>query len=390
VTWERDAYCGECGAKLEESDAFCPECGAPVPGIKTAPTSDTPKRRGRRPKAAGSAESTAIMGFVYKGVSVAADEEQVLFGSTGYGISLLDRELNYEKQGVYGGSVCLREDGAAALDYGTLRVLNKKLGIVSDIPLLDDCEEKLASYVLTPRYALYCYIPEDDRIAFLRYDLDSGERSERTLNAAAFGTRKLYDHLGRCRMYGSTVYLDIYGEYPDEDGDLRRNELTAAVDTDSWTVTVLWNDREDSAKPMFYDFERGVMWTQPREGEMKRRGWQQGYNEELGTSTVPLVARRIGSKQPILPTYPVWQGMPCNERYYYYFDGKRAYYAPDYWHFYAIAQDGSNSQDWCDSSHGRTEETVVWKDMVIADLRADYEYTVYPASFERQEGIKTL
>ena len=213
-------------------------------------------------------------------------------------------------------------------------------------------------------------------LTFTRLCLDSGEElvlSGKGMQVESCPLSDCYVH----SMVADSGTLYVHGEVQEweEDSEGSCLDVWIALDFDTGTFRPIWKGESPfdlHGEPQFFDFAKGIMWTYPREMEMKRRGWEKSPARYL-------VPRKIGWNTPILANYNVWT---LAEKVYdfAYFDGEHAYYDPYYYKFYMVDANGNISEDWNGIGHGRTETAVVWpqKGKVIADLLADYYYTAYP------------
>lgn len=398
-------FCSKCGTELEAGDKFCFSCGAAVKGV-AAPT-EQPKRRGRPPKSeAAPAKKKAsypdICGFYGQNNKVVSvSERAIVFSESGY-LYRVDKDLNMYKQRIHADSVAQTADGvwAADMDYNQesgvyelllwtlsdeLQVLSKR--VICELP---GCEEtdyyrcKLSGESL---YLIHHVLVEDDAgrqvsqdLRFTRFDLVSGEETILEPGEVCVDSGKLKKidaWQPRLLADGSKLYFEGDIHFPDAEEDDDDEGAVFCLDFDSGEFSLLWHGNGNLGYPRFFDFKKGIMWTNPREMECKRRGWEP-YGD------LPLVARKITPNAPILANCHVWEKLPYG-RNFTYFDGEKAYFAPDYYHFYAVDQMGNQSEDWNQSGHGRTETAVVWQDKVIMDLMADYWYTAYPAGFGKPD-----
>ena len=399
----RAVFCSKCGTELDAGDKFCFVCGAAVKGA--AAQSEQPKRRGRPPKSeskpARKAAYPDICGFYSGNKTVCASERAIVFADYN-AIYRVDEDLNMRSNGKFSGlcGVAQTEDGILAVKTRYDKASSVERLVVytlsDDLQLLDErvmCD--LPGYEETDSYSwkltgdslfLIRHVQvRDDMghrrsadIRFTRFDLTSGEETVFEPGEICVDNGRLTridDASPRVLADGSKLYFEGDIRFHDADEDDDDEGAVFCLDFDTGEFTLLWHGASNLGCPRFFDFKNGVMWTTPREMECKRRGW-----EPYGV--LPLVPRKIAPNAPILANLQVWKKGP-DGRYLAYFDGKKAYFAPDYYHFYALDCDGNQSEDWNNSGHGRTETAVVWQDKVIMDLKADYWYTAYPAGFSK-------
>ena len=383
-------FCSQCGTELSAGDKFCYACGAPV--------------KAAAPKAASAPAEEVSMKDTYpnvlgfygdKGRAVSVSDRAAVFGDDS-GLYRVDKNLHMRSSQYKVNRVVQTKTGIRALseEYGDSGRTLELLELDDDLKLLSrrqvatlpdsDMPEK-CGYTMSEHYLFTArrWPVEDDYgrydVTFTRLCLDSGEElvlSGKDVQVEGCPLIQCYDHL--IVADSGILYIHGYVKERDEDGEESCLDVWIALDFDTGASRPISNGEKPFdmyGEPQFFDFAKGIMWTHPREMEMKRRGWNQ---EEF----YYLVPRKIGWNTPILANYKVWT---LNERAdwlqnFGYFDGERAYFAPDYYHFYMVDANGCISEDWNQTGHGRTETTVVWPQggKVIADLLADYFYTAYP------------
>lgn len=408
-------FCRQCGTELMAGDKFCFACGTPVQAA--APE----KRRPGRPRKDASASPKAeaprkktiypdVRGLYGEDLIRSVSDRAVVFSSsTGDGLFRVDREMNALcREDLKPVAVAQTEEHILVLredeDAGkaVLCTLDDRLQTVSEQPLLEIPME--AGYVTWYSRALnghWAVVMSDtevedeelgrtvDQDLVLRCaDLESGEvRVWEMEQPEVEGKRILCLKYSRVLLDRNYLYMD--GEILDrnEEGKMVEQDASLRFDLEEGTFSLLWqgNGWTGYGKPRFFDFAHQIMWTNPRELEMKRRGWDEEA-KKFQTSMLPLVPRKLAPNSPILATKPVWWFPKEYTNNWSYFDGANgvAYYAECYWKFQSVQQDGTLSPSWCKTPHGRTEESVVWNDCLLADLDADYYYTVYRGHpFER-------
>lgn len=404
-------FCSQCGTELSAGDKFCYACGAPVKAAapKAAPAAgEQPRRRGRPPKNAAPAPAEevsmkdtypSVLGFYgNKGRAVSVSDRAVVFCES-TSLYRVDKDLHMWSKDLY--SQDFSVDWLVQTQTG-IRVLSVQRGCSEyalELLELDD-ELKILSrrqvatlpgntmpeqwgYAMSEHYLFTVrYLPVEDEngnevhqdITVTRLCLDSGEEIVLSGNDVQVEGCPL-SGCGQLLADSGTLY--VYGDVQerDEGGDVYYPDILMAIDFDTGTFRPIWKSERRfryRGRPQFFDFAKGIMWTYPREMEMKRRGWEKSPEKYL-------VPRKIGWNNPILANYNVWT---LNDKVddLAYFDGEHAYYAPDYYHFYMADANGYISEDWNGTGHGRTETAMVWPQAgkVIADLLADYYYTAYP------------
>lgn len=386
-----DVFCSQCGAKLSSEDQFCFSCGAPVKRGNGAAAQSSNKLKNAYPD---------VRGFYAKSRVISASDRAVVFVDYD-GLYRVDQNLHLYRSQLIATALVQTDDHILALVENRtaeaacleLVTLNDTLGEVSRRTL-----RRLPPVGAPERYAYTMneqslftvqYRPVDDEqfgevhadFVFTRIRLTTGEETVIAPTAVQVeGGRLAYFENRRLLSHGGKLYFEGMVQ---SDGDWEGAVLT--LDFDTAVFTQLWKGRGDQGRPRFYDFARGIMWTHPTKAELKAMGTNSEQQNMLQRSALPLVARQIAPSAPIQKDCQVWQAFPTTTGYLDYFDGQKAYYAQDYYHFYAIDPSGAVSESWNNTGHGRSECTVVWRDIIIADLAADYCYTAYPAQFNRPE-----
>ncbi len=411
-------FCRQCGTELMAGDKFCFACGAAVQAAE--PAAPEKRRPGRPRKDAGAAPKAEaprkkkiypdVRGLYGEDLIRSVSDRAVVFADNMGTLFRVDRERNALcRREVYPAAAAqteehvlvLREDRDA--EKAVLCTLDDRLQTVSEQPLLEipmeAGYESGYSYALNGRWAvaMNCSTVEDEELGttvnrdlVIRcVDLESGEVREWTqARMEVDGKQILYLNTGKLLLDRNFLYLDGELLDYDEDGEVDRQDASLRFDLEEGTFSLLWqgNSWTRYGKPRFFDFAHQIMWTYPREMEMKRRGWDEEA-KKFQRSMFPLVPRKLAPNSPILATQPVWW-FPKEYGHWTYFDGANgvAYFSNIYWAFYSVQQDGTFSPSWCKTSHGRTEESVVWGNDLLADLDADYYYTIYHGHpFERPE-----
>lgn len=427
---EQSLFCRQCGAKLLTGDKFCFACGAAVQQAKPvtpAEPSEPAKRRPGRPRKHPDAQPKAktilhskvypdVRGMynMYGGGPILSVSDRALVFCGIYGnLYRVDRKRNTLFRSEMGNLVALAqtEDGILALEQDTaarqavLHTLDDRLQTLSTRPLLDITPEAGQGddygYALNARWAVAMnWSQMEDEVLgdnaawdlIIRIaDLESGEVREQRIEKPEVEGKRILELANHLLIDKNNLYLsgEIAGQ--DADGDLERHSVWLRFDLESQQFSVLWEQTglRHSGEPRFFDFQHQIMWTYPREMEMKRRGWEEQVRNRKDDLR-PLVPRKIAPNSPILGTVPV-RWFPDRSFSWSYFDGVNAcvYYAEHYFSFHSIKYIGEDtlvSPNWCKSGHGQADKTVIWDDWVIADLDADYRYTVYRDSpYERPQ-----
>ena len=412
-------FCRQCGTELMAGDKFCFACGTPVQAAE--PAAPEKRRPGRPRKDAGATPKaeTPRKKTIYPDVRglygcdlIRSVSDRAVVFTSGWTLFRVDRDMNALcREDLYPVAAAqteehvlvLREDRDA--EEAVLCTLDDRLQTVSEQPLLEIPMEagydSGYSYALNGRWAvaLNCTLVEDEELGttvnrdlVIRCaDLESGEVREWTQERMEVDGKQILSLnliAGKVLLDRNFLYLDGELLDRDEDGEMDRQEASLRFDLEEGTFSLLWQGERWSryGKPRFFDFAHQIMWTNPRELEMKRRGWDEEA-KKFQTSMLPLVPRKLAPNSPILATKPVWW-FPKERAHWSYFDGANdvAYYAECYWKLQSVQQDGTLSPSWCKTPHGRTEESVVWNDCLLADLGANYYYTIYRGHpFERPE-----
>ena len=83
----------------------------------------------------------------------------------------------------------------------------------------------------------------------------------------------------------------------------------------------------------------------------------------------------------MLTQYGTWHNISVDDLCY--FDGEYAFYSPNYYSFCGVDRLGNRSEAWNNTGHGRAETAMIWNGKIVADLFADYWYTVFPLGFDK-------
>ncbi|MDO4531303.1 MAG: zinc-ribbon domain-containing protein [Bacillota bacterium] len=400
-------FCRKCGVELETDDKFCYACGAEVKAQPKKEAAEPPTPRRGRPAKKKASVNLDASGLYGRQKRVSISDRAIVYSNSG-NLRRIDKEMNMVSKSLYAYGLAQTAEHVLALDADynreteewelRLMTMDESLNVLSNafICALPGMEEtECYNFALDEAYIYLCrWTPIDNPeyncaqdILFTRINIATGEESVWNADPVEVDGGRLVDidnsefnvmmvHEGK--LYFSGV---MHFSAEDEEDFSCVDTIDAILDFDTETCTLLWRGSrygDGYGMPRFFDFRRGIMWTNPREMEMKRRGWEKTYHSALRDSMLPLVPRKIAYNAPILANYSICSAFPIRSNSFEYFDGEKGYAAPDYYHFYALC-DGSVSEDWNGTNHGRSETAVVWQDKVIADLAADYYYTVYPA-----------
>lgn len=143
----------------------------------------------------------------------------------------------------------------------------------------------------------------------------------------------------------------------------------------------------DRVEIFSFDLVNDIMWTFASNNEAKRMG----LNDDLKMRMI--FPRKIGvaPSQAILKEEETWT-LPVRwyQRDDYVFDGERLYYLESYYRFYGVYRDGSKSEDWNKTLHGRAESIQLTGDCLIGDIYADYRDYLYPLTIEKPDISKVV
>ena len=410
---EAPRFCTQCGQSLEPGEAFCTQCGAPadgpapVPKRRGRPPKDAapadgpapvPKRRGRPPKDAAAAAVPAtpkanrakkpdypdVRGFYGRHKAVSAGDEALVWYRD-CKLYCLERDWTLHSQDDTGCiyDVIQTKDAILVLDYDyaepcwALKTYDRKLSLLSKKVLCEapDADAVESYHAFLTQFDLYVLQYTEAYDAALDRDI-STDISLRRVDLATGETREW--RWDRLEWEGWTVSVSaidaVDGERPYLPVELYQGEdkeyAILIFDPQTGGFSALWQGGYfKEGRPMFYDWEKRVMWTHPTKAEIERR---QDLTEKS------LVARKIAPGTPMLSTMSIWKEYREGSSFTY-FDGEHAYYAPSYYTFFGYIKSGDQSEDWNESTHGRTETAVVWpqEGKIVMDLEADC-YTVYP------------
>lgn len=150
---------------------------------------------------------------------------------------------------------------------------------------------------------------------------------------------------------------------------------------------------DDTQTEIFsFDFVHGIMWTFLSESEAQNRNIEPRQRHRM------IYPRKIGIG-PAESIISSIQPRMLPKKYYHYenahqnsflFDGKHLYWAPDYYTFYAVDQEGDLSENWTHSNHGRTETMHIAGNVLIGDMCADYYDSIYPIQFETPSAKESI
>ncbi len=384
---KQQIMCSKCGAELISGSVFCHKCGSKV-------------------GAEGTSDNKKIYpdthGFYGQGKSRMSVGDKTLVFSDFDGVYVVDRNLCAKKIcDESAKAVSHTEDTiyVALPDYDNDKIiLNKYDNDLNLILTSTLCEAALNDEGHTRNIAAmngeayyqaefkFCYDEDNmmkyQNLTFKRVNLENGKETTYSFDELSVDNGSLhdFDHL---LIDGNKAYIEAVlrtkNTNSSYDDTWNRCNAVATFDFDTGKVELLWNENIDlnCGMPLFFDFEKTIMWTKATKAEIIANNLKCG---EYGSA---LVARKIEKNSPILKEYDVWYVE--NPYDLFYFDGKYAFEAPDYYKFYGIDKNGNRSESWNPTGHGRSSTAMVWNDMVVADLLADYKYTVYPLGFEKPD-----
>ena len=379
VRIEAPRFCTQCGQSLKPGENFCTQCGAPADGPAPVPAAPT-AGRAKKP------DYPDVRGFYGKHKAVSAGDEALVWcDNSGYKLYCLERDwtlhscsasLVIDVIQTKDAVLALAEDSQADSSRLILKTYDKQLSLLSEKTLCDlpiDGTVEFSAFMT--QFDLFVLQHTEAYNAELDQDI-STDISLRRIDPATGEIREW--KWDRLEWEGWTVRLfnikTVDGEQPYLSVDLYKGEdqeeAILIFDPQTGGFSCLWQSGwSDGGRPMFFDWEKRIIWTHPTKAEAERRS---------DLTAKSLVARRIAPNAPILSSMPVWK--EYHGHYFTYFDGQRAYYAPSYYEFFAYIESGDQSEDWNPSGHGRAETAVVWPQAgkIVMDLMADYYYTVYP------------
>jgi len=387
------AKCSACGAELAAGAKFCHMCGAEV---------------GTAKKASAKVNCSNIQGFygVAGHTLVSQSDRALVFCDDGGNLCRLDKDWNclrrgHEPHSSYKGvaqtgdrvlALVERADWVADTMQLFLNTYDDGLKLLSETPLMvAPCKGTMYMYNMNERYAFaldYTYVdlhtPLTD-LTITRWDLETLEERRWFMKELAVSGEKATEMDGGFILDGAKIYIRcVY-----VDGAQEAKGATLVLDTDTQVVSLLRDTRQDpDYEPIFFDCDRGIMWTHPRESECKQRGWRR--RQEV------LVARKIAFNAPILDEIQPWIGAcvenmetraPCGEAY---FDGSYLFcWNPTF--RVACAPGGDFGDSWRSSQSNlwtNPGTPYLWNNMVVIDLDKygrelrkaypiDYDYTEY-------------
>lgn len=134
-----------------------------------------------------------------------------------------------------------------------------------------------------------------------------------------------------------------------------------------------------------FDLINQIMWTFASESEAK----QMNLDEKLINRMIFPRNIGVGPDQPILEDIDPWilpsswYGYTISYSNDYVFNGEYLFYIQSYYRFYGIYNNGTKSEDWNQTLHGRSETIQLTGNSLIGDLYADYRDSRYPIGIEK-------
>lgn len=128
-----------------------------------------------------------------------------------------------------------------------------------------------------------------------------------------------------------------------------------------------------------FDLVNNIMWTFASEDEAKRMSLDKDLKARM------IFPRNIGvaPNQDILEEIEPWILPVKYINEYYIFNGENLYYLATYYRFYGIYRNGTKSDDWNQTRHGRVETMQLTGNTLIGDIYADYRDYGYTISIEK-------
>lgn len=134
----------------------------------------------------------------------------------------------------------------------------------------------------------------------------------------------------------------------------------------------------DSVEIFSFDLVNNIMWTFLSVNEIKKMGI-----DKLKVRRI-IFPRRIGIAPPILKKDESW--LLPEYRGTYMFDGEKLYYKKSGNEMFSVKPDGTMSEDWNKTRHGRVETLQMSGNCLIGDIYAQYSDYCYPQTFEKPDS----
>ncbi len=396
---KQSAVCANCGTELTSGAIFCHKCGTKVGEISSSVTpSEAVKTTGK--------VAYDLRGLHGSFVNQFCANKKALAFSDYYSTYLYDKDGNLYKRKEASKCLGMTDEAlyAGVVDYdsddGNYVVYAKKYDYKLNLISTEEKDRYAAEGAVSVFYtmngaSLYkvSYINERDKdgngiyvkITFKKTDLETGAEKEYKLDKLNVAGGVFTDFSDEFVLVDEDkLYLRGVVVTYDEDEDSNLDSAVVTFDFASGKAELLWKDEgREYGKPLFFDFEKKIMWTYTTEREDAAAGKSYSYGKRT------IVARRIAPNSAILSNFKAWENidMPSGFKY---FDGEKAYVSNNYYTLFGLMENGMKSEDWNNSGHGRVETSVVWNGKLISDIYADYSYSIYPAEFSKPDASKIV
>lgn len=401
-------YCGNCGAELDADDRFCGLCGTPVDVVggaeatgkttsKTAgkavlkTVNDSGYYHGHRPKEIIHVNTPDYYFFVPPNT----DEK---------GISRIDQNMKGKSTRVHNDGTILAMsivDGALAvlarrwnededakfyLEYFTLDLEYIRDEQVNGLYHIS-ATKGYTRFLMSGSFVFEIVSTLNGRESYqgveyidcnmTSYNILSGHCETRPL--AATGGEIIL--VGGAWLHQSDLYIELLLDQKDK---WRMNYLvrTRAEQSGVEAIAKAKSD-QDGGWPLFFDFDKDIMWTYLTDAECGQFGLTVGRMGEAY-----LGARRIKQGAPLLAEYPFWK-IPNKHTYSIaYFDGEFMFETP-YYHILSVCTQSGDRIDWPNTTgHGKAVQMFVWNGKIIGDLNGCKKCCYHPKQLQYTEGIE--
>lgn len=400
-------YCANCGAELDPDDLFCGACGTPVDDAGGA----EPAGGAGREKSSGQAAVKVVKDSGYYSLGIEKPHvntpDHYFFETEKGEIARLDKSMagktvpprneygrgGIQAMGVVDGALAVLMEGSfGGEDKCYLEYYTFDLEYIRSEALEGLKGPRSSEYFVDGShmfYIVYEYAGQtEENRKYYHYKVISYDiLSKRSTEIPVVVKDLQAESIERAWCDQSNLYLEIAGvdTKADKDADNYKSWFIR-VDAKYKATEILadrYNRDGDKGYPLFFDFEKDVMWTYLTDAECKRFGLirnEHSYKEGY------LGARKIRPGAPVLKEYPIWKITDKFAMEGGYFDGEFMFSDRGVYDFYTCTQSGDMIK-WPNYGGGKTVNSFVWNDKIIGDLHAHYRYHYYPKQLEYEEGI---
>jgi len=378
---KQKALCSSCGAELVCGALFCHKCGAKQ-GEEKKEQAKAPEMK---IKSSVPEEHKDIHGFYNSAwLNFDVSENLVVFAD-GNGLYSATADGKLYRRSDY--PIAVATDGVTVYavedDFSNERLVIKKysdkLSLISEKNLgvagnvCADGYQKIYTLTCDAYYQVSLRVwgnnPAED-IEIIKAELDFPIPEKIKVGQITWGGYTVQSVGNRLLVDNDVLYFEADAVNDEDDF----SKLLIAYDISEREYEVIWHGT-NSGKPLFFDFEKKIMWTKAKDSEAGK------------LPPNALVSRLIAPQAPMLYNTGVWS---LDEERIRYFDGNKAYEAPSYYQFYAVDNSGRRSGNWNPTTHGMADKAIMWNGNIIMNLE-DYDiYTSYPAEFECPDNSRRI